>query len=191
MLRDTYSRYRKEQQMAMTEDELRKEYRKVLAMGISMVAAIIIYAVSSESIKAQYAPFDGFVKPPPPMEILRPVLLVVSAAMFFAIRFIRKAILSADPDRFAKRKVLNRSGSYQGEIGQFVAMSVVVYALCESVAIYGLVLFLIAGSSFDFYLFMALSLVYFGIFFPRFYELKEWYRRRGQKDPERRETVFE
>ncbi len=131
------------------------------------------------------------------MDILRPALMLVSAAMFFIIKLIKKTILSADPDRFDKNKALFTNPlmvhikSCRGGIGHFVLMSVVVNALCDSIAICGLVLFLIAGSSFDYYLFMALSLVYAGIFFTRFAELLEWYRRREQKNTGGKKTVFE
>jgi hypothetical protein len=52
--------------------------------------------------------------------------------------------------------------------------TVITYALCESIAIYGLILFLIGGSRFDFYTFLILSLIYFAAYFPRHHQWEEW-----------------
>jgi hypothetical protein len=42
------------------------------------------------------------------------------------------------------------------------------------VVIYGLMLFLMGGRSSDFYFFMALSLVFFAVYFPRYGQWEEW-----------------
>jgi hypothetical protein len=56
-------------------------------------------------------------------------------------------------------------------------MTTVTYALCESIAIYGLILFLIGGRRFDFYSLVILSLIFFAVTFPRYAQWEEWLKK--------------
>ena len=55
-----------------------------------------------------------------------------------------------------------------------MTVSIISFALCESIAIYGLVLFLINGGRPEFYLFLLVALAAFAIHFPRFGRWQEW-----------------
>lgn len=149
-------------------DELKNGYRITVIMGIAMIASVFVYAVVIEILKREYEPFEGFA-PFPEVEILRAALLAIAIVEFFLIRFIKKLILSI--------KLLSssyRKNSLSPEIQKLSTAAIITYALCDSVAIYGLVLFLIGGSSTDFYIFMGLSLIYFSIYFPRYSEWEDW-----------------
>ena len=141
-------------------DSLRKAYRVTAFIGLAMIACVIVYAVVVETIKKQHAPFGGFSAMPDAIATLRYTLLGVAAVEFFAIRILNTLMLSG--------KVPLRSspaaGPFAPEVQRLIVASVITYALCESVAIYGLVLFLIQGNSGDFYLFLILSLLYFSIY---------------------------
>lgn len=62
-------------------------------------------------------------------------------------------------------------------VQRLVSFTVISLALCETVAIYGLVIFLINGSSLDFYLFLALSFVFIIIHFPRYSQWEDWIKK--------------
>ena len=153
-----------------SNDDLRKAYRITAFIGLAMIASLIVYAVVVELIKEQNAPFGGFSPMPEVIATLRYALLGVAALEFFVIRLLNTLMLSG--------KVPLRSSAatvpFAPEVQRLVSASIVTYALCESVAIYGLVLFLIQGNSSDFYLFLILSLLYFSIFFPKYGKWEEW-----------------
>jgi hypothetical protein len=56
-------------------------------------------------------------------------------------------------------------------------LSLIIYGLSESIAIYGLVLFVMAGNSLNFYIFLILCLVCLGIYFPRYSQWESWAKR--------------
>jgi len=51
--------------------------------------------------------------------------------------------------------------------------AIITLALCEAVAVLGLVLFLLAGQGMDFYIFMVISLGFFYLFFPQYEQWEE------------------
>jgi F0F1-type ATP synthase membrane subunit c/vacuolar-type H+-ATPase subunit K len=154
-----------------SNDDLRKAYRMTALIGLVMLASLIVYAVVVELIKKQNAPFNGYSPlPPDVLSTLRYALLGVAAVEFLVIRLLNTLMLSGKvPLRSSPTTV-----QFAPEVQRLVSASVVTYALCESVAIYGLVLFLIQGNSNDFYLFLALSLLCFSVYFPRYGAWEEW-----------------
>ncbi len=152
--------------------DLRKAYRTTVFIGLAMLASLIIYAVVVELIKKQNAPFGGF--SPLPADVvgtLRYVLLAVAAVEFIVIQILNKLMLSAKAPAV-------RTVAVAAPFGQLVSAAVVTFALCESVAIYGLVLFLIQGDTSDFYLFLMISLVYYAVYFPKYGKWEEWMQER-------------
>ncbi len=159
-------------------DDLRKAYRMTAFIGLAMIASLIVYAAVVELIKKQNAPFGGYSPlPPDVLSTLRYALMGVAAVEFFVIRLLNKLMLSG--------KVPLRSSAmtaqFAPEVQWLVTAAIVTYALCESVAIYGLVLFLIQGNSSDFYLFLALPFAYFGIYFPKYGTWEEWIAERERE----------
>jgi hypothetical protein len=59
--------------------------------------------------------------------------------------------------------------------------SVLSFAFCESVAVFGLALFLMSGEPSDFYLFLLISLIFFAVSFPQYGGWEEWTRARGEE----------
>jgi hypothetical protein len=105
------------------------------------------------------------------------ILLGISPAVFFVIRFVNKQVLDAGGKQ-AKR--LDRRPSLAGGtapgFGRLTTAAVITYALCESPAIFGLVLYFLGRSASDFHLFLLISLFFFATSFPRFSQWEEWYR---------------
>jgi uncharacterized RDD family membrane protein YckC len=65
-------------------------------------------------------------------------------------------------------------GAFSSGIQRLLILSIITYAFCESIAIFGLILFLMGGNSLDFYFFAGLSLMFYFIFFPRYYQWEEY-----------------
>lgn len=150
-------------------NDLRKAYKTVSMIGVVMMMSLLVYAAVVEYIQKTYAPFTGF-SPFPEVGMLRNILLVVALAEVFMIRGIKKLVLSG------KLPVQGNAGatSMSPAVQRLFSSSIIIFALSESIAIYGLVLFLIAGNSSDFYTFMALSLISYVIYFPKFSQWEEW-----------------
>lgn len=134
----------------MEKQEIKKRYLAINFIGLAMIASVFAYCVVVEIIKRTLAPFTGFMKiPPQSVATIRYTLLFVSAGHYLLIKVLQK--------RFNTPPNLNLP------VGAIIS-----FVLAEAVALYGLIFFLIAGHAEDFYIFMAISLFFFYIFFPRF-----------------------
>lgn len=151
-------------------DELKKAYRLATIIGIAMIASLFVYAAVVEIIKMNYESFKGFA-PFPGIEILRYIFFGIAILEFFLIRYVKNLILSG---RSAVEGLPRQKRPFSPNVQRLFTTAIVTYAFCESVVIYGLVLFLIAGSSLDFYLFMVLSLFFYAIYFPRYNQWEEY-----------------
>lgn len=129
---------------------LKSRYLAVNFIGLAMIAAVFIYAGVVEVIKWQWAPFTGFAKLPPQTAVLlKYIFLVLAAAQFVIIKAVQKLMVAQSLDNLPQA-------------------AIVTFALCETVAILGLVLFFLTGNGLDFYVFMVISLGYFYLFFPKY-----------------------
>ena len=134
---------------------LKARYLAVNFIGLAMIAAVFVYAGVVEIIKWQLAPFAGFAKiDPRTADLLKYVFLAVAAAQYGAIRVVQKIVPARSVDHLPQAAVIT-------------------FALCESVALLGLVLFLLAGNAMDFYIFMMISLGFFYLFFPKYGQWEE------------------
>ncbi|MFZ5452330.1 MAG: hypothetical protein ACOZF2_10760 [Thermodesulfobacteriota bacterium] len=134
----------------MDKQEIKKRYLAINFIGLMMIASVFGYCVVVEIIKRYLAPFTGFINiPPQTAGVIKYVLLFGSAGHYLLIKVLQK--------RFSTPPNLN-----------LPAGAVISFVLAEAVALYGLIFFFIAGKAEDFYIFMALSLFYFYMFFPRF-----------------------
>jgi hypothetical protein len=105
-----------------------------------MIGSVLIYAVIVELIKSRAIPFETLA-PQPFLGTLNTILYVVSAAIFLLIQLINSRILASD----LSLPGTNRQSSLSPEIQRLVTAAIVTYALCESIAIFGLVVFLLGG----------------------------------------------
>ena len=86
------------------------------------------------------------------------------------------ALVEASLIRFLRGALLAPRAGAGAPGPRLQTASIVTLALCESVGVFGVVLFVISGSAADFYLFLALSLGLFAIYFPRHDRWEEWAR---------------
>jgi F0F1-type ATP synthase membrane subunit c/vacuolar-type H+-ATPase subunit K len=136
--------------LAKSLTTLKARYLVVNFIGLAMIAAVFVYAGVVEVIKWQMAPFAGFARlEPHTVSLLKYIFLALAAAQFGVIKAVQKILPT--------RSVENLSTT-----------AIITFALCEAVAILGLMLFLLAGNSLDFYIFMVISLGFFTLFFPKY-----------------------
>ena len=136
--------------LARSLTTLKARYLAINFIGLAMIASVFVYAGVVEIIKWQMAPFAGFAKlDPRTVGLLKYGFLALAAAQFGIIKVVPKVMPAKSVD------ILTRA-------------AVITFALCESVAVLGLVLFLLAGNAMDFYVFMVISLGFFYLFFPKY-----------------------
>jgi F0F1-type ATP synthase membrane subunit c/vacuolar-type H+-ATPase subunit K len=140
-----------------TED-LKRVYRLAMIIGIVMISSVFIYAFIVEFIKVNVK--ININLPSSMVDLLRYLFFAIAIVEFLLIKFLRSRMVSGAPS--------------SAKIQKLLSMTIFTYALCESVAIYGLILFLIGGRRFDFYSLMILSLIFFAIYFPRYAQWEEW-----------------
>ena len=146
------------------KDNLRRGYKTSFVLGIWMILKLLNYIAIVELIKIYYTPFKGF-SDFPQVDTLKYVLLGVAVAGFGFIHFIRKLAVKNLQEGDLKKEEI---------VGRLLYLSLIIYGLSESIAIYGLVLFLMAGNSLNFYIFLILCLVCLGIYFPRYGQWEKW-----------------
>jgi F0F1-type ATP synthase membrane subunit c/vacuolar-type H+-ATPase subunit K len=134
---------------------LKSRYLAVNFIGLAMIASVFVYAGVVELLKWQMAPFAGFAKlDPRTAALLKYGFLAIAAAQYGAIKVVKKILPAKSTDNLPQTAIIT-------------------FALCESVAVLGLVLFLLAGNSMDFYIFMVISLGFFYLFFPKYEQWEE------------------
>ena len=155
------------QDLSRSLTTLKARYLAVNFIGLAMIAAVFVYAGVVELIKWQLAPFAGFAKlDPRTVGLLTYGFLALAAAQFGIIKVVQKILPTRSADNLTQAAVIT-------------------FALCEAVAVLGLVLFLLAGNPMDFYIFMLISLGFFYLFFPKY---KQWEQRISAGSPPRKVT---
>lgn len=153
-------------------ESLRSGHRKAVLFCLTIIPSVIFYAGLVEYLARSSPPFRGF--SPIGAEFfskLKLLLLGVTAVTFVVIPIIRNRVLANAPG------ARNASGDQLRELpDKLVSNTIISIALCESIAIYGLVLFFLNGARQEFYLFFLLSLVALIFHFPRFSRWEDWAR---------------
>lgn len=156
---------RHKNQMAGAEinlEDLKKAYRASTLISSVIIASLFIYLIVKEIIKAQYEPFKGFIRDFDwsPLRYALYVLALVQLVVIIKIR-----------------GILLKKASFENieeVINKLSRTSIITSALCEVPAMYGLILFLLSGSSKDFYILLIWSGFLFFLYFPRYSNWEKW-----------------
>ena len=140
-------------------EDLRGVYRLATIIGIAMISSLFIYVFVVEFIKVNV----NINLPSSMADLLRYLFFGVAIGEFLLIRFLRSHMISGP--------------SSPAKIQKLFSMTIITYALCESVAIYGLILFFVGGRRFDFYTFLIVSFIFFAVYFPRYGRWEEWLKK--------------
>lgn len=152
---------------SISREALIQQFKATNYIGLAMIGAVFIYAGLVMGIAHGLIP----IKMRPAVNIdlstkLKYILLFVSVIHYFIIKFFQKVAT----------KAANR----------LPAASIITFALSEAVGVYGLVLFLLTGNANDFFIFMAISLFYFFIFYPKYADWERLLTQESQANPSRK-----
>jgi hypothetical protein len=134
-----------------------------------MVITIGVYALVLGRIAAQHALFVGFASSVD-LRLLRVVFAVVAVADLVALRIVTQVLLAGPGWSVAPARGSSRVTQ------RLFTVSIVRLAICEAIAILGVVLFLLGGRPADFYSFAVASLAAFAFHFPRLSQWEDWAR---------------
>ena len=107
------------------------------------------------------------------LSTLRNALYIVSIAEILIIHLFRKWMLATHSDSRAFESALVTKHHPTPGLGKYTTVSIVSWAIADSIAIYGLLLFLLGGSFQDLYLFVAVALAVIIFYRPKMSELEE------------------
>jgi hypothetical protein len=151
--------------MKEAHTELKKRYLAINLIGLVMIGSVFLYVVIVEVIKRVFAPFAGFATVDNnTANLIKYVFIFLTFANYFIIKAIQKKILTQS-------------------LTNLPQAAIITFAFCESVAVFGLVLFLLTGSTLDFYTFFAVSLFFFYIFYPRYEQWEKLLSSEGSPPP--------
>jgi hypothetical protein len=152
-------------------EKLRQYHKMATVIGYGMMGSLLIFAAIVETLKATAFESLGFLSPST-FDLLRYLFFGLAFIEFFVIRIIKNLILS----RGGRISTLSgQSDPLLSKVLKLYTAAIISFAFCESVALYGFVLFIIGGSSLDFYLFAFLSLIFFAVYFPKYSQWEEWF----------------
>lgn len=133
--------------------KLSQVYRATVVLALAMIASVLVYAGTVE-ILPRLAPSSEPAMEPATVERLRNLFRGLAI-----VNFLAAAWLGGRPHRPA--------GDPQTRLQKLRTRTAVGLALAESIALYGLVLFLLNRDSMDFYYLFLVSLLSFILVFPR------------------------
>jgi F0F1-type ATP synthase membrane subunit c/vacuolar-type H+-ATPase subunit K len=144
-----------------SREALMQLFRMTNYIGLAMVGSVFIYAGLVLGINHGYIP----IKIPQTINLevaakVKYFFLFLSLCHYPVIKFFQKISIRA--------------------VYRLAAASIIIFTLSEIVSIYGLVLFLLTGDANNFFIFMAISLFYFYLFYPKY---ADWERLREQELP--------
>jgi hypothetical protein len=152
------------------KDAMKKGMMTLWIMWAAMVGSLIIYlfivhAVGDEIRKSLHPDF--------PMELLRNILYGISIITILLSHFLRKFMLAVKNSDASSGLMKYGAQSNQPLFVAKYTMTVMVsLALSESIAIYGLVLFLVGADFQTFYIFTAISALSMFFYRPKRMELE-------------------
>ena len=151
-------------------EKLGQYHKMATVIGYGMIGTLLLFTAVVETLKAMNYEPQGFLSPSA-LEILKYLLVGLAFVEFFVIRIVKKMVLSGGGRISA---LSNQGDPLLAKAQKLLTTAIVTFAFCESVGVYGLMLFLVGGSSFDFYLFTFLSLAFFAFYFPKYSQWEEW-----------------
>ena len=138
-------------------------FRTTTIIGAAMIFWLLLFVGIAQFIDMTQAPFEGFGPELEIGEILRIVFGALSVSIAILIPVLKNRILSTNTQSpFAAR---------------WSAAQVVGVALCESIALFGLVLFFLKAYRVDFYVLLGFSLLLMAYHFPRRSVFERWLNR--------------
>ncbi len=153
------------------KDAIKKGMMTLWFVWAAMLGSLLIYFFIVHAFGAE---IRNPLQPDFPMELLRNILYGISIITIVLSHFLRKLLLAVK-DGDASSGFL-KSGAQANQplfVGKYTLALMISLALSESIAIYGLVLFLLGTNFQTFYIFTAISALSMFFYRPRRTELEE------------------
>ncbi len=163
-----------QKEVSASEIELKKAYRIALAVGAFTMASFFLLAYIVHFINNWQTPFNGLF-PLVNGDTLKYVLLGTSVAVSLLVRLLRSLL----PSGRISIHVPTRMNIFSDAVQRLFFTSIITFALCMLVALFGLAVFLVSGSPLDFYIFLVLSLVLLAMNFPGYQDWTEKIKKLG------------
>jgi hypothetical protein len=152
------------------ETNLRKTHKEMLIISVAMIFSLVIYAGLVEFFLGDL----NLGKETSVPALFRYILMAAAAVEVILMVIIKNRILSG------KAKFIQQPGSKKDspepKEGEFIIRlriaHIITYALCESIAIYGLILFILGKDKTEFYAFLGVSLFLMLVHFPKYDDWK-------------------
>lgn len=158
---------RNEQNKAAIENGMRTLWIVWGAALISLFIYLVVAHLLGEEIRHNQNP--NF-----PLSLMRNILLGIGIATLFGAYFLKKTILSQGSRTVSKAILNDQSNSDPTQIiAKYTTATIISLALCESVGIYGFVLYILDDNLQTLYSFIGLSAVAIIYYRPKKEELKE------------------
>lgn len=152
------------------ETNLRNAQKGALIISFAFIFTLVIYAGLAEFFLGDLDLGKGFSG----LSFLRYILMAVAAVEVVLMVVIKNLILSGKAN-FMQKPGLEKDSSKPDE-GEFInrlrSAHIITYALCESIAIYGLILFMLGKNKTEFYAFLGVSLFLMLVHFPKYDDWK-------------------
>jgi len=149
----------------MDETTLKVFYRRQLVIWAGFMVTPVVYLLVGKLYLAGELSFENA----PDVERLRYLFAAASISVLMANTWFMKRVLGSD----------KYTGEGTAALGPYETVNMFLSSMSALPAIFGIVLFVLAGDEFDLYAFCALSLVYLFMFMPKFAALKGWAQYRG------------
>jgi hypothetical protein len=152
------------------ETNLRNTQKGALLISFAFIFSLVIYAGLVEFLLGDLDPGKG----PLGLGFLRYILMAVAAVEVILMVIVKNRILSGET-KFIQQPGLKKDSPGTNEeefITRLRSAHIVTYALCESIAIYGLVLFFLEKERTEFYAFLGVSFFLMLVHFPKYDDWK-------------------
>jgi hypothetical protein len=152
------------------ETNLRNAQKVALIISFAFIFTLVIYAGLAEFFLGDLDLGKGSSD----LSILRYIFMAVAAIEVFMMVIIKNRILSGET------KIIQQPGpekdTSKPNEGEFInrlrSAHIITYALCESIAIYGLILFMLGKDKTEFYAFLGVALFLMLVHFPKYEDWK-------------------
>jgi len=136
-------------------DALRKTFRQTVIVSGAVAASLLVYVVVLEVIRTTLKPFRGF-WPVSNSQTIRYLFYGAAVAIIILTRLLSRALLRSEPGE-GPSALINR----------LARTAILTAALSEIPVVLGFALFILTGSSRDFYYLFLVSLILEFMYFPR------------------------
>ncbi len=134
----------------MLNDAMEKSFKVLQMIWIFMLCSVMVYVVICNLLQGKLEIMNG--DSAIPVELIRNILLGISVIELLGLKFLRSKLLSLKPGM-----------TMENGAQKYMVTSIISFAICESVAIFGMVVFLLGDMINILYVFAGISIL--GLFY--------------------------